>query len=453
LSSLGRGRRRLAGALALVLVLPGAAAGLDVKLWPLFRYARDDARGLVRWSALGPLIEYTATPETREFRLRPLIAYRARKGRVHDDRAEILYPLLSTRWQDDYQSFRMLLFNYRTSPRPGTPHPPGEPPPAAAWPSRLALVPFVFYHHSPEEGSHLSVLPFWFDERGFLGWDRFRAIMFPAYVQLEEPGVVRTFTPFPFFSTVGGPLGDGVRVWPFYGRTDVAGREHSSYALWPFHIRSRRWLSAYGWEERRVDLPVHLSADGELRHTVVWGPFAYLHSIDERRGTEAIGAPWPLVFRERFLGEEAWHTWRLFPFYGRKDVGGRSNRFYAWPAYRRRAYDEDAFHYLRRDVGLLLWRSQQQVNTDSGHEQHLLTVIGAWRAEEDDGHASGQAPALLDSLLPRNRGILDAWAPLWAAWRWDTRPDGARDWSLLWGLVAREDGRLRGPWYLEHDGG
>jgi len=33
--------------------------------------------------------------------------------------------------------------------------------------------------------------------------------------------------------------------------------------------------------------------------------------------------------------------------------------------------------------------------------------------------------------------------------RWDTRPDGARDWNLLWGLAAREDGRLVAPWHLE----
>jgi hypothetical protein len=431
-----------------VLALPGAAVALDVKLWPLFRYARDDERGLIRWSALGPLIEYTGTRDAREFRVRPLLTYRGLKGSRHDDRTEILYPLIASRWQDDYQSFRLLLLNYRTSPVPGTPHPPGEPPPLATWPSRLALLPFVFYHRSPE-GSRLSVLPFWFDEPGFFGWDRFEAIMFPAWLRLTEPGVVRTFHPFPFVSTVGGELGSGVRVWPVYGRTDVAGREHTSYVAWPFHIRSRRLRKDYGWEERRVDLPVSLAIDSAERQTRVYGPFAWARTVDRRQGYESIAAPWPLVVRERFLGEEEWHTWRLFPVYGRKDVRGRSNRFYAWPAYRRRAFDEDDFHYLRQDVGLLLWRRQSQVNSASGHEEELLTVAGAWRGAREDWRRYGQAPALLDSLLPKNRGILAAWAPLWAVWRWDTRPDGAEDWSLLWGLVAREDRCVRGPWYLD----
>ena len=56
---------------------------------------------------------------------------------------------------------------------------------------------------------------------------------------------------------------------------------------------------------------------------------------------------------------------------------------------------------------------------------------------------------MLDSLLPKNRGMLEMWAPLYGLYRWDTRPDGARDWNAGWGLLAREDGRLRGPWYLE----
>ena len=72
------------------------------------------------------------------------------------------------------------------------------------------------------------------------------------------------------------------------------------------------------------------------------------------------------------------------------------------------------------------------------------------RSARDDGRRFGQAPALLDSLLPKNRGVVELWAPLWGLYRWDTRPDGDLEWSAAWGLVARDGGRLRGPWYLEH---
>ena len=44
------------------------------------RYARNDARGELRWSALGPLIEYVRTPELRDLRIRPLLWLTRRLG-------------------------------------------------------------------------------------------------------------------------------------------------------------------------------------------------------------------------------------------------------------------------------------------------------------------------------------------------------------------------------------
>ena len=55
----------------------------------------------------------------------------------------------------------------------------------------------------------------------------------------------------------------------------------------------------------------------------------------------------------------------------------------------------------------------------------------------------------MDSLLPANRGVLAMWAPLWGVFRWDTSPAGRLDWNLLWGLAARERGRLRPPWFID----
>jgi hypothetical protein len=47
--------------------------------------------------------------------------------------------------------------------------------------------------------------------------------------------------------------------------------------------------------------------------------------------------------------------------------------------------------------------------------------------------------------------VLAMWAPLWGLFRWDTSPAGNLDWNLLWGLVARERGRLRPPWALDRE--
>jgi hypothetical protein len=442
-------RRLLAPALVLVLLGASRAAALDVKLWPLFRYAHDEASGDLRWTAFGPFIEFRRTAETRDMWIRPLVHFAQRRGPVPDDRAEILYPIAATRWQSEYQSFRLLLLTYRTSAKPGTPHPPAEPPPASAWASRFSLFPFIFYRQSPERGRQLSVLPFYLDVDDVLGYDHVRAVMFPAYLRLSEPRVEKRWYGFPFVSTVGGADGRGWRVWPFYGDDEIIGRQRTSYVLWPFHIRSARLIPGYGWEERRIDLPAYAAIDGAGRRTRAWGVLAHTHTEDYRRGTESTGAPWPFVVRERRLGEEEYYVWRLFPFYGRSDGGGVASRFYAWPVYRTRTQEVDGFHYERRDVGLVLWRRQTLVSEGSGRDESLLTMFPAIRAEREEWRRFGQVPALFDSLLPRNRGVLDSWAPLWALWRWDTRPDGARDWNLAWGLMAREDGRLRGPWHLE----
>ncbi|HJQ83369.1 MAG TPA: hypothetical protein VKA21_04790 [Candidatus Binatia bacterium] len=442
------------GVLALLLALQTTpAAALEVKVWPLFRYARDDARGLVRWSALGPLVEFTGTPETRDFRLRPLLWLQQRRGAVRDDRADILYPLASSRWEERYHAFRLLLFTYRTRPEPGAEGPDGAPPPLDAWTSRMTLLPFVFYGHDADGGTRLSVFPFWLDVDDVLGWTHVRAVMFPLYLRLSEPGVERRWHPFPFVSTVGGELGSGLRLWPFHGDTVIRGREHVRYTLWPFAIRSERLVPGWGWERRRLYLPAYAAIDGAGRTTRSWGLVAHVHTIDTRHGVESIGAPWPFAVRERALGESAYRTWRLFPVYGRSEHRGLASRFYAWPAYRTKAQDADDFHYRRRDVGLLLWRRQRVASERSGRDEELLTVFPALRSERDAERRFGQTPALLDSLLPRNRGVLALWAPLWGIVRWDTRPDGTRDWNVLWGLVAREQGRLRGPWRFARDAG
>lgn len=436
----------------LVLALHATPArALDVKLWPLFRYARDDAHGIVRWSAAGPLVEFTRTPETRDLRIRPFISLHQRRGTLHDDRSDILYPLASSRWQENYQSFRFLLFTYRTSPPAGAHGADGQPPPPAEWTSRLTFLPFVFYRHSAERGRSLSLFPLWLDTDDLLGFQHVRAVMFPAYLRLTEPAVERRYYPFPFVSTVGGQLGRGLRIWPFWGHTEIEGQQRTRYVLWPFAIRSDRLVPGYGWERRRLYLPAYAAIEGAGRDMHAYGVLAYVHTIDTRHGLESTGSPWPFSVRERALGEREYRTWRLFPVYGRSDHRGISSRFYAWPAYRTKSQDDDDFHYRRRDVGLVIWRRQRLDSARSGRDEELTTLFPFFRRVRENGRRFGQSPALVDSLVPKNRGVLEMWAPLYALFRWDTRPDGALDWNAAWGLVAREDGRLRGPWYLERD--
>jgi hypothetical protein len=432
---------RAACAIAVLLVLLGAvppAGALEIGLWPLFSWANDPGTGSVRWSALGPLVAYRSTPSEREFLVRPLV-------RVHEDResrdveTDLAYPIAATHWRRDEWSLRFLLFTARG--RIG-------PPPAGAPITRFVLFPLVFYRERAED-TDLGVLPFYLDLHDAFGWSRVRAIAFPLFFELDEPRVRRTWTPFPFVSVVGGEDGSGLHVFPFYGRTDVAGTSASGYLLWPFFTWADRTTPDGGVERRRVLVPFFASLEGPDRTMRAYGLTGYTTSIDRRRGTESTGSPWPLVVREREIGGSTYDTWRLFPIYGRSSRDGITRRFYLWPALRSLAQDDGAFHFRRHDAMLVAWRRERDWDDATGRTHGLDTLVGLWRVDTLDGLSSGQVPAVFDAIAPHARGVRALWAPLTALVRWDTRPE-ATDWSLLFDLVAHRDGRLLGPWYV-HD--
>ncbi len=419
------------GATALcALLVAGPAAALDIKVWPLFRYARTPD-GSVRWSALGPLLEYRRTPDATDLWLRPLLSVHRQRAPERAGEAHILFPLATVRWRDDSRSARFLLFTWRSEPHE----------------RRFSLFPLVYWR-SDAEGRRLAVLPFYLDLPDFLGYERVTAVLFPAWVRLREPGVERTFYGFPFVSTVGGALGRGFRVWPFFGTKEIVGRERTRYVLWPFHIRREELVPGYGWDRIRVNFPVFAARDGEGIRSRGWGMLAYTSTVDERRGYEAYGSPWPFVVRERPLGAESWRTWRAAPIYGRTDTEGYHARFYGWPGYRWRHESSADVDNERQDFLWFLWRHQRRWAA-GGSTDALDTLFPLYRRRIVNGRDAGQMPALADSIIPVNPGVLGLWAPLWGVLRWDTGADGSRDWNLLWGLLARERGRLVGPLHLD----
>src|SRR5262249_8860486 len=198
-SRCSRSRSR-AGRLALLVLAALAAApsrpagALDIKLWPFFRYARNDERGELRWSALGPLVEYVRTPELRDLRIRPLLWLTRRVGSDPDERIEILTPILSARRHGDAEPLRFLLISAPRPPR--RPHRPQGP-------SSFPCFPFDSYRSAPVTGPPRVVLPFCPCLSCLFACKRVRTLLFPACLELDEPRVERRFYGFPFVSTVG----------------------------------------------------------------------------------------------------------------------------------------------------------------------------------------------------------------------------------------------------------
>jgi len=414
---------------SLLAAAPAVAARVDI--WPLFHLRSDAQRGLLRWTALGPLLEYRRTPERQELFLRPVL-WLARHQDSGQERAELFFPLVALRREPGFRSARLLLLS-------------GQHDDGAT--DRLALFPLLFWRRQVAYGASLGILPWFLRQDQRFGFDEVDTIAFPLWLRVRSGGVDRRFHPFPFVSTVRGAGRDasGLRIWPLAGCTDIPGQERTRYALWPLWIDQDRWTPGYGLERRRVRFPLWSALDGKGRHSRGWGMLAYTHTIDQRLGSEAIGSPWPLVLRERPLGETRWRTFRVAPFWGRSDDGQRRSRFWLWPLLRSSEEDLDEFHARRRDLLLVLGRLQWQWDETRGHEESLATLFPLGRHLHRNGAMSGQVPALVDAFTPRNRGVLALWAPLWAVMSWEAPPGAPLDWTLGWGVLAREHGQLRGP--------
>ena len=426
-------------ALVVLVVFGAPAAAREIGVWPLFTWSDDAATGTARLTALGPLVEYRRTPTSREWLVRPLLRLATRTDR-RDVEAEVLYPIAAARWREDEWSARVLLFSARHR---------DAAPDAGGRRTRAALFPLAFYQDAAA-GPEVGLLPFYLDLHDTFGWQRVRAIAFPLFVQLEEPRIRRTWAPFPFVSIVDGEDASGLRLFPFWGRTRVGERGDSGFLLWPFVTWDDRPTPDGGVERRRVWFPVLATVDGPDRTVRGWGVAGWLHAVDRRRGTETTGAPWPFVVREGPIGSTAYDVWRVFPLYGRSQGAGTTRRFWLWPAFRTLDQDDETFHFRRRDAMLLAWRSEREWDDATGRSRSLTAVAGLWRSDTLDDRWTGQVPAVVDSIVPRARGVRELWAPLTALVRWDVTPTDA-SWSVLFDLASRRGGRLRGPWYVDDD--
>ncbi len=413
-----------------------------LKVWPFFEYRADPAAQTQQLKILGPLFEYRTDADFLFLFLRPLLSIRqARAG--HDDEVRVLYPLLTSRWRDDEQRTLGLggVFSYRTTTAEDG---------RSLTSQNFRAFPFYFYRWDrPAETGRLSILPFYADLDDFLGFERVQMVAFPAYLRLRKPLVDRHYVLFPFFGTVGGALGSGVRVWPFYGRKTLGATYDSGFVAWPFYV----------WETNRVQdeveehtlvFPLWSRVRGPRRESMAYGVLLYTHSVERDTALETWGFPWPLWLYQRNDATGERTTLRLFPFYQDRHQGDLDARFVAWPLYRHRTFDDDAFTYERTDGLLVLYRDERRAHRASATRGRLRTLFPAFRAEAEDGWEEGAAPALFDAVLPRNPAIRDLYAPLWELYAWRGAEDAQR-WSVAWGAVAAAPDDRAYPWHFALD--
>lgn len=428
-------------ALALGMVLPYAprVEARELKVWPFFDYKSDPEAGTRNLKILGPLFEYGSDPLYRSFAFRPLLSVRqARVG--HDDEVNLLYPLLSSRWQNEEQTTQTLggLISYRTTTSTD-----GK----TLISQRFRALPLYFYDWNGARGSHASLIPVFADFEDVGGFSRVQMVLFPGYLRVVQPEYERRFWLYPFFSEVGGPHGSGFGVWPAYGQMHVDGSYDGGYTAWPFYIWDARTHDDQT-ERRFTSFPFYSRVDGPGRHSVAYGTLLYVHTRDETSDTESFAFPWPLWEYERRMSTGAPLTARMLPFYEARHEGALETRTVAWPFYTERRYDDGVRAYRRIDGLLVLLHDERDTALATGKTSHVFALFPGVVDSGDGTWDRGGSPALLDAMFPHDRPVRQLYAPLWNAYAWDGTLDAPRV-SLGWGAVVRDGAKTTYPWRFD----
>ncbi len=429
------------GAPALAATLLGAARAeaRELKLWPLFDYRSDAATGTQRLRILGPILEYASDPRYRTFAFRPLLSVRqARVG--HDDEVNLLYPFLTSRWQNEEQTTTSFggLLSYRTTTSTDG---------RTLISQRFRALPVYFYDWDGEHGGRASLIPVYADLDDVAGFSRVQMVAFPAYLRVMQPEYDRRFWLYPFFSQVSGPRGSGFGVWPAYGRMRVEGSYEGGYAAWPFYVWDARTRD--GETERRfTSFPFYATVAGPHRQSVAYGTLLYVHTRDERADLESTGFPWPLWESERRMSSGERVATRLLPFYEARHEGPLETRRIAWPLYTEQRYDDGVRAYRRVDGMLVLLHDETDTETATGKTSHVFALFPGVVDSGDGTWDRGGSPALLDALAPHDRAVRTLYSPLWNAYAWDGTLERPRI-SMGWGAVEREGAATTYPWRFD----
>lgn len=437
-----RAARALGLAAALALLLAARSEAFELRAWPLGEIERTASSTHTR--LLGPLVEWQRSAQRRSLAIRPLLTYDDDPAQ-RVSRGSFLYPLASWTRSPDGTSVRFLgLGSYVSRASPPHDRPYGR---------ELTIFPFVFYR-SGESGTSFSLVPLYANVENVLGYRRLRMVLFPLYLRLEEPMWRRTWLPFPFFSRVGGPAGEGTRVWPIYGHTRLGSQYESSYLGWPFSIRAVAHPGHPDQATTRIAWPFFSAVDSPSvqSRSYAFLPLVvlplYTHTIDRTTNSEITGFPWPVWMTQDDLTSGERRSTRYTPIYERRVTGTMTSIFYAWPFYRRREGRGDDAGYRRTDVLFVLYRDQIEGEGDRREQTRVLLPFWIARDGRDDGDA--QALALLDGVFPKNETLRTSWAPLYRLYGSERHGDETRH-DLLWRFVVWGGGKLRPPWYLSRD--
>jgi hypothetical protein len=355
---------------------------------------------------------------------------------------DFLYPLLTyDRYGKEYrwQLIQLLSFSGGQSPDDS-----GE--------KRFTIFPFYFRQRSPViNENYTALVPFYGHINGRLFRDKIFFVLFPIYGQSQKRDVVTDNYLYPFFHLRHG---DGLRGWQFW---PLAGGEHKDvttqtngfgdvstipghdrfFALWPVYYKTVAGVGTDDPEKSWGALPLYAQMRSPQRDStsVLWPFFTW---IDERgKKYREWEGPWPFVVFTRGEGKTTSRIWPLFSQSHNKTLESDS---YLWPLYRYHSFHGDLLDQQKTRVMFYLYEDTVEKNVQTGAQKRRVDMWPFFTWNRDfNGDERLQILALLEPVIPNNRGVERNLSPVWSLWRAEYNPKtGASSRSLLWNLYRSD---------------
>jgi hypothetical protein len=317
---------------------------------------------------------------------------------------------------------------------------------------RFTIFPFYFQQRSPETNlNYTALVPFYGHINGRLFRDKIFFVMFPLYSETTKKDVVTDNYLFPFFHLRHGNGLHGWQFWPVvgnehkdvttktngFGDVEIVGGHDIFFAGWPLFFKNNDGLGTDDPQKSWGLLPLYTQLRSPLRDStsVGWPFFSW---IDERgKQYHEWQGPWPFVIFARGEGKT---TSRVWPLFSQSHNATMESDSYLWPVYQFKRTHSDPLDLKRIRFMVYLYEDTVEKNTQTGNYKRRVDAwpFFTWR-RDFNGNNRLQILALLEPVLPGNRGVERNWSPLWSLWRAENNPKtGASSKSLLWNLYRSD---------------
>lgn len=317
---------------------------------------------------------------------------------------------------------------------------------------RVTIFPIYFYQRSTNpEKNYTALVPFYGHIQNHLFRDDIFFVMFPFYGETRKRDVVNYNYLYPFFNVRHGDGMHGWQLWPIFGMEHkvvtyqtnnwgdvetIGGHDHY-FALWPIHFWQNNGIGTEDPEKIRADWPFYYLQRSPQRDqtSVLWPFFSW---IDDRgKKYHEWEGPYPFVVIARGEGKT---TTRFFPLFSQSHNATAESDSYLWPLYTFKGIHSDPLDRKRTRILYFLFQNTVDKNTETGKAKCRIDFWPLFVYNRDfDGNNRLQILALVESMLPENRGIERNWSPLWSIWRSENNvAKDTHSQSLLWNLYRHE---------------